>query len=151
MAQANLRGRPPQSFFADTIRLEYAENTGGFLGLGDSLPEAWRNAVFTIGCTVGLAAIIAFTLLASRMNAIQILSLSLISAGGLGNLIDRWVCNGHVRDFLNLGVGSLRTGIFNVADAALMAGCFLLLLAPRFRPSPGGEPSSQDIEYDQRP
>jgi signal peptidase II len=39
----------------------------------------------------------------------------------LSNLIDR-IAVGSVIDFLNVGVGSLRTGIFNLADVAIMAG-----------------------------
>jgi signal peptidase II len=31
-------------------------------------------------------------------------------------------------DFLNVGIGPLRTGIFNVADMALMAGTAILIL-----------------------
>ncbi len=34
-------------------------------------------------------------------------------------------------DFLNMGIGPLRTGIFNVADMAIMAGFALLILQPR--------------------
>ena len=34
---------------------------------------------------------------------------------------------GHVVDFMNMGIGQLRTGIFNVADMAIMAGLFMLL------------------------
>jgi len=43
-------------------------------------------------------------------------------------LIDRVARDGLVRDFLNVGVGPLRTGIFNLADVALMAGCVLLMI-----------------------
>jgi len=32
---------------------------------------------------------------------------------------------------MNLGIGSLRTGIFNVADMAIMLGAFLLLFHKR--------------------
>jgi signal peptidase II len=49
-----------------------------------------------------------------------------ILAGGLGNLIDRVTNHGQVTDFLNLGIGSLRTGIFNVADVAITGGALLL-------------------------
>jgi lipoprotein signal peptidase len=42
-------------------------------------------------------------------------------AGALSNLIDR-IAVGSVIDFLNVGVGLLRTGIFNLADVAIMAG-----------------------------
>ena len=53
---------------------------------------------------------------------------ALRKAGGLGNLIDRLRFDGVVTDFLNVGVGSLRTGIFNVADAILMLGMFVLVI-----------------------
>jgi signal peptidase II len=60
--------------------------------------------------------------------------LSLVCAGGIGNLIDRFSW-GYVRDFLNVGLGPIRTGIFNVADAAMMAGCFLVLFISWTRPA----------------
>jgi signal peptidase II len=135
-AAANLRGREPHSFLADTIRFDYAENRGSFLGLGDSLPASWRTAVFTYACTIGVAALLVYLFLAARLSPLQVLALSLISAGGIGNLLDRWICGGYVRDFLNLGIGPLRTGIFNIADAAMMAGCVLALYAGRRQPPP---------------
>ena len=55
----------------------------------------------------------------------------LVSAGGVGNLVDCIVRNGHVIDFMNLGLGPVRTGIFNVADVQIMVGLGLLLLARR--------------------
>ncbi|NOU23715.1 MAG: signal peptidase II, partial [Methyloglobulus sp.] len=51
---------------------------------------------------------------------------SLLLAGGAGNLIDRVMC-GYVVDFMNIGVGSLRTGIFNVADIAVSVGVLILI------------------------
>jgi lipoprotein signal peptidase len=38
-----------------------------------------------------------------------------------------------VTDSLNVGLGSLRTGIFNVADAILMLGVAVLLISLRAR------------------
>ena len=38
-----------RSFLGDTVRLSYAENTGGFLSLGADLPVERRLIVFTIG------------------------------------------------------------------------------------------------------
>jgi signal peptidase II len=43
-------------------------------------------------------------------------------------LIDRILHNGTVVDFLNVGIGPLRTGIFNIADIAIMGGAVLLLI-----------------------
>ena len=52
-----------------------------------------------------------------------------ILSGGIGNLIDRVVNNGLVIDFINPGVGSVRTGIFNVADMGVVTfGAFDLMV-----------------------
>jgi signal peptidase II len=45
--------------------------------------------------------------------------MSLILGGGLSNWIDRIADHGLVLDFLNVGIGSFRTGIFNLADFVL--------------------------------
>ena len=58
--------------------------------------------------------------------------LALSVAGGVSNLIDRVAAGGLVMDFLNLGIGRLRTGIFNVADMALTFGVIWILLAGIF-------------------
>lgn len=60
----------------------------------------------------------------------MVLGISLVFAGGVGNLIDRIIHHGSVVDFINIGIGSFRTGIFNIADVAIMGGSiFLFLLA----------------------
>ena len=50
-------------------------------------------------------------------------------------MIDRLVHDGSVIDFLNLGLGPLRTGIFNIADVAITGGVVLLWTAS-FRKAP---------------
>jgi signal peptidase II len=49
VATTALAGEPGRSYLADTIRLEYVENTGGFLSLGADLPRAARTALFVFG------------------------------------------------------------------------------------------------------
>jgi signal peptidase II len=48
-------------------------------------------------------------------------------AGGASNLLDR-LAFGRVIDFINVGLGSVRTGIFNVADMAIMLGAAVVVL-----------------------
>ena len=66
--------------------------------------------------------------------------LALLLSGAVGNLIDRLRYDGLVIDFLNFGVGPLRSGIFNVADMAIMAGALLLMLPAAF----GGRPRTAE-------
>jgi len=54
----------------------------------------------------------------------------LIWAGGASNLMDR-LARGSVVDFLNVGIGPVRTGIFNIADLAVAIGIVLLFAAYR--------------------
>ena len=44
------------------------------------------------------------------------------------NLLDR-ITYGKVIDFMNLGLGPVRTGIFNVADMAIMLGAAIVVVA----------------------
>ena len=115
------------SYLADTVRLVYVENPGGFLGLGADLPVTWRMALFTIVTgTILLGTTGAAVRL--RLRGWPLMGVSLLVAGGASNWIDR-VFRGSVVDFLNVGVGPLRTGVFNVADMAIMLGAAVLMLA----------------------
>lgn len=126
-AKHYLEGRGVYSYIGDTFRLGYSENTGSFLGLGSSLPENVRTFLFSGLVAVFLLVFLVYVIKSSDISKTGVIASALIIAGGLSNLIDRLVNNGAVIDFLNLGIGSLRTGIFNVADMAIMLGAFLLL------------------------
>jgi signal peptidase II len=131
-----LKGSAPRSFLHDTLRLQYAENPGAFLSLGAGWPEPLRFGLFALGNAL-LLALLALTLLRSRgLRTPELLGFTLLLAGGASNLIDRLRGGGAVVDFLNLGVGPLRTGIFNVADLAITAGACALLLAALWPRSP---------------
>ena len=126
VAARRLAGRPRLSMARDAIRLEYVENRGGFLSLGADFPEGLRMAVFGLGSAILLAVLGAWV--CRRVIAGGwALGQALLWAGGVANLGDR-ILRGSVIDFLNLGVGPLRTGIFNVADVAIMAGALLVAL-----------------------
>lgn len=125
VAATTLAEAPAQSFLADTFRLEYAENTGAFLGLGADWPQPLRRAVFDVGNALLLLALVVFAV-RHRWRRGALLGVALFVAGGASNLVDRLV-QGAVIDFMNVGIGSLRTGIFNVADVAIMLGAALLV------------------------
>lgn len=139
LAEVKLAPGERHAFLGDTVRLELAHNTGAFLGLGASLPPELRLQLFTWG----VAALVAGALwIAVRpgSSARAATGAALVGAGGLGNLWDRIANGGWVLDFLNLGLGPLRTGIFNVADVALMAGVVLLAWPERRGPEPQPRP-----------
>lgn len=126
-ASETLAGMPGRSFLADTVRLEYVENSGAFLGLGAEWPAPVRTALFTIGNALLLLAV---SVMAARSQwpAAAVLGTALLVAGGASNIVDR-IAYGRVIDFMNVGLGPLRTGIFNVADMAIMLGACLVTFA----------------------
>lgn len=115
------------SYFGDTVRLGYTENQGGFLSLGASLGETWRLYLFVVAVSVLLLAVGAYLVFASYIRPTLAVALSLLFSGGVSNLIDRIFLDGRVVDFLNVGIGALRTGVFNVADMAITAAALVIL------------------------
>jgi signal peptidase II len=115
------------------ILLVYAENAGAFLSLGASLDPEYRFWLFTVGIAVVLLAIAVHLFAGRRGSLTDGLLFSLILGGGLSNWVDRIAGRGMVVDFINIGIGALRTGIFNLADFVLtlaviaLAGKELLL------------------------
>lgn len=128
VAKHYLEGEGVYSYIGDTFRLGYSENTGAFLGLGSSLPVHVRTFIFSGLVAIFLLVFLVYIIRSTDISKMGVIASALIIGGGLSNLIDRLVNNGAVIDFLNLGIGSLRTGIFNVADMAIMLGVILILL-----------------------
>ena len=133
IAQSYLPSTEAWSFLGDTLRLQLTHNTGAFLGLGDSLPEFWRHVLFSIGGTAILFGLLGYALLAKHLHAVGVFAIALYFAGGISNVIDRWAYGGYVVDFLNVGIGPVRTGIFNFADMFIMAGGAVLLASELHR------------------
>ena len=133
----------PRDMLGGLIRLEYVENKGAFMGLGSALPDTTRMVlllVLTI-VVIGMLAVLAFR--ADSLDLLQFAGLSLIAAGGCSNLVDRVVNHGSVVDWVSVGIGWLRTGVFNVADLAVVGGGLLFLLSS-FRGTRRGQGSEAE-------
>jgi signal peptidase II len=129
LAKEHLQNKEPLSYLHDTVRFEYAENTGAFLSFGAEWPRAAGFLVFTILPLLFLSGFFVYVIKKSaKFSSVKMLAFVLIFSGGIGNIIDRIIFNKHVTDFMNVGINNLRTGIFNVADLYITAGVFLLLL-----------------------
>jgi signal peptidase II len=129
IAQSALSGIPGISLAADTVRFELTSNPGAFLSLGADLPSPLRELVFLGVIPLFLAGVCLLGLRAGFTSGWPLAGLALIAGGGLANWLDRLMNGGAVTDFVSLGVGPLRTGIFNLADVGISTGIALLLLA----------------------
>jgi len=80
---------------------------------------------------IGISVIAIFTIvwyLARLPKGLELVALSLILGGAIGNLIDR-IQIGKVTDFIDVFIGRWHWPAFNVADSALTIGIILFLIA----------------------
>jgi signal peptidase II len=147
IAIATLKGQPTRVYFGDLARLQYSENSGAFLSLGNTLSPDTRFWLFVVAVTIGLAACFIYLFRARSVTPAQLLGLSLLTSGGFSNLLDRVLRSGGcVVDFLNVGLGQLRTGIFNIADMAIMAGVILIAWPTQNSSSGGAKTQAQSSQ-----
>src|SRR5262245_9097337 len=110
------------------VQLQVVQNPGAFLSLGAGLPEVLRQLLLIglVPLALGLVSWLAWRPGHSRS---QLAALGLVAGGGLANWLDRLLHGGAVTDFVSVGLGPLRSGIFHLADVAIVAGLLLLLRA----------------------
>lgn len=143
LAVTHLSGKGTIDVVDGFFRLVYAENPGAFLGLGRSLADGLRSGLLVAGVAVMLLVVLG-VLVKSQMDRLAAFGLALVLAGGVGNLVDRVTRpGGRVVDFAQVGVsttwGTVRTGVFNVADLYIVAGALLVGFATiRKRPALAG-------------
>ena len=131
IAMANLADQSAEDYLWGFLRLVYQENHGAMLSLGAGLPESIRFLFFTVLVLLVLIVLLLFVLFKRTVATKDLIAAALVLGGGLGNVIDRLLYDGAVLDFLNIGIGELRTGVFNVADVAILAGALVFLIGPR--------------------
>jgi signal peptidase II len=106
----------------DRLSLVNIENTGGAFGL-----LANQTFLITIISIAALLFILLFLHYLSPATTLSIISIGLILGGAVGNLIDR-LRFGSVTDFIYFRLwGNFHWPAFNIADAALIVGIFILI------------------------
>jgi signal peptidase II len=107
------------------ITLRY--NRGAAWSLLDSA-SGWQRWLFSgLAVVVGVGLVYWLRRLDGRTQKLLAVSLSLILAGALGNLIDR-LLHGQVVDFILAHWNDAQFPAFNVADSAITIGAALMLL-----------------------
>ncbi len=126
LAKEHLANKAPVSYFHNTIRLEYVENTGAAMNLGDGLPKTASLWLLSIIPLALLSVLFAYAISRSKeLSSSKMFAIALIFSGGIGNIIDRLLYDRHVADFMNVGINNFRTGIFNLADVCVTAGVIM--------------------------
>lgn len=112
--------------------LTWVENRGVSMGLLAADSEVGRWLLVLLTATI--AVVVALWIQREKQLPEQA-ALALVLGGALGNIVDR-VRLGFVIDFVHLHAGRWSFYVFNVADAAISVGVFVLLVtALRARPA----------------
>lgn len=119
-ARTNLTQDIEKSFLPGFINLKFVINFGSAFGLNQNKTAVLVTVAFVI------AFILLFWWVVSR-SITNIVATTFILAGTIGNLIDRFVFNGGVIDFLKWDMFEPKT-IFNVADIMVTIGIIIIVV-----------------------
>lgn len=109
------------------ITLTKVENTGAFLSVGSYMP-AFMKFILLIALPFLVMLFGMFYILTKdSLPRMVVIGIAFVLGGGIGNLYDR-VIFGSVTDFLHIDFVIFKTGIFNVADLAIMTGMLLIVI-----------------------
>lgn len=110
----------------DWFRLTYTHNPGAAFGIH----VGEHSRFFFLG--LALVALVVLALIyraTSRRDGLRLFAVALVTAGAIGNVLDRLRYSAGVVDFLDVGIGDSRWPTFNVADSAVSVGAVLLLVS----------------------
>jgi signal peptidase II len=110
----------------DFFRLTYIYNPGAAFGLHVGPLSRYVFLALTVACVVILAAWFRSTPPDDRLRLVAI---SFVTAGAIGNFIDRIRSERGVVDFFDFGFADLRWPVFNVADIGVTIGAILLAIS----------------------
>lgn len=113
----------PHPVVGEWFRWTLVYNPGAAFGLHLGPYSRWIFLGLTIGALGILLHLYRHTVDGDRW---RVLAIGLVSAGAVGNLIDRIISPNGVVDFIDVGIGDMRWPTFNVADMAVSTGAILL-------------------------
>ncbi len=152
-AEGALQLHLPVDVFAPWLRWTLTYNTGAAMNLSVGGASRIVFSLIAIGMCVYLFRLLRESPPQARATPV---ALGLITAGAIGNLIDRLRHAKGVVDFIDVGTAGWRFWTFNVADMGVTTGAILLALilwregdpAPKIpavdpsTPSPSDDPAS---------
>jgi len=109
------------------LNLTHVLNTGAAFGFLNGVDFPYKTIIVAALALAALAAIAFYAMTFGSETRLARLSLTLILAGAVGNLIDRTL-SGAVVDFVDVHFRGWHFWAFNVADSAITIGAVLLIL-----------------------
>lgn len=120
----------------DYLRLTYIYNPGAAFGI---YLGPYSRPIFLILGILAIVVVVAMLIRVRDGERTQVVALSAILGGALGNLANRVLIEQGVVDWIDVGVGALRWPVFNLADIAITTGAVLLAISLWREESPAPE------------
>jgi signal peptidase II len=110
----------------DLLKFTLAYNEGAAFSTHFGPYQRWVLIALALGFLVGLAGLYRQI---TRTGRTATIGIALVAGGAVGNLLDRIISDRVVVDFIDVGIGSARFYLFNLADSGLSIGAVLLAYA----------------------
>ena len=110
------------------FKIIYIRNSGVIWGIFNDSGSNLIPVIITVLSILALLTVIYIFVKTSLTCRLELVSLSFIIGGAVGNIFDRFVL-GYVVDFIDLYIKSYHWPTFNVADSFISIGIVLLLIS----------------------
>lgn len=130
-----------KSIIPGFFNLTHIRNRGAIFGFFSQSGSQFLYVILTLASLAALAFVVFYFFKIPTSERLTIISLSLILAGALGNMIDR-IFRGYVIDFMDFYVKKWHWPSFNIADASITIGAIFIIFIFFFRRGPKCTPSS---------
>jgi signal peptidase II len=138
----------PVNVVGDWVRIDLIHNKGGLFGILQG-----SAVIFAIVTIVVVLVLVALEIGSGWRSWLVTATLGLLLGGAIGNFIDR-IQLSYVVDFADIGIGSWRFYIFNIADAAVTCAILLMIfiwfMSPRLGVNVSAEEKADDAAQDDR-
>lgn len=126
------------------FHLTYVRNPGAAFGMLAYSPDYIRTPLFFALPVIACFWLIYLIWTSRNKHLIHCLAYSLIFAGAVGNLIDRFSMN-YVVDFFDFFIGTHHFAAFNVADSSITIAAILLIFDVLFLSKKNNESVSSPV------
>ena len=123
LALAHLPTAIPRQVLGNWVRFTLVYNRGAAM---DLTLGAWSRWGFSVIAVAGVVLMISILRQSAAPDWLRGATLGAISAGAIGNLLDRLLSDRGVIDFIDVGIGAHRFWVFNVADVGVTVGAVTL-------------------------
>ncbi len=117
------------------FNFSHVRNRGAIFGFFSQSGSSYVYILLTLASLAAFGLVIYYFLKIPASDKLLKVTLSLVLAGAMGNLLDR-LLRGFVTDFLDFYIGRFHWPSFNVADSCITVGAILLVYIFFFRKGP---------------